>query len=157
MLWCHGLRLEFPFGLFGRVSLGHQSARPRVNKRGLRAVGLSDGRRALQDVVLGAQQLFESLVALLVLDGIGHVASRSRGRHVSSLLMMVLRPVILAREIQRRVQVKTQPLSKQRDTLLSAGGHRGDQFVSVQGVFLFVRVLGWFRRFRDAAQEFGRK
>lgn len=164
----HGLFLELPLGLFGRVSLGHQVARLRVNKRGLRAVGLPDGRRALQDVVLGAQQLLEPLVALLVLDGVGHIAGRSRGhvgRRLSrcpfvarhSLLMMVLQSVLLIGEIQLRIQIETQPLGEQRDTLFSAGGHRGDQFVGVQSVFLFVRVPSGLRRLRDAAEENNKK
>lgn len=165
----HRLRFQLPLSLFGRIFLGHQIARPGVNERGLRVVRLPDSRRALQDVVLGAQQLLEPLVALLTLGDVGHIPSRSRGhigwwrmsrrpfviRH--SLLLMILLSVLLISEIQLRVQVETQPLSEQRDTVFGAGRHRGDQLVGVQSVFLLVRVVDGLRRLRDAAWNYSKE
>lgn len=72
--------------------------------------------------------------------------------------MMVLLSVLLVGEIQLRIQIETQPLSEQRDAMLGAGGHRGDQLVGVQSVILLVHVVGGLRRLRDAAWElFDRK
>lgn len=122
-------RFEFPLGLLGRVPLGYQIGRFGIDEGGLHAVGLSDGRWALQNVVLGAQQLLKSLVAPVALD-VRHITGRSRG--VSFLLIVLLRWfILLARQIQLRIKIETQPLSEQRDTLLGAGGHRGDQLIGI--------------------------